>query len=99
VLALTPAVVEELLAIRVAWLAAYTGPDASAVRAGLGDCSIAAHRPGGHADQIRPTVPAKAALDQLADWWTTSHGTTGAPAPIAYLEVATADQQRLRGSG
>jgi hypothetical protein len=99
-----PAAVEELLALRGAWLAAYTSPDASAARAvdwhdrhlpgvqrrlrtALGDCSLAAHHRGGRADQLRPTIPAVAALDQLADWWTASHGTTGAPPPTPDIEA------------
>jgi hypothetical protein len=93
-----PAAVEELLALRGGWLAAYVGPDATPARAldwhdrhlpsvqrrlrtALGDCSLAAHRRGGRADYLRPTLPAADALHPLAQWWTSSHGTTGAPPP------------------
>jgi hypothetical protein len=93
-----PAAVEELMALRAGWLAAYTGPDATAaraldwhdrhlpgvqrrLRAALADCSTAAHHRGGRADQLRPTIPATNHLNQLANWWATSHGTTGAPPP------------------
>jgi hypothetical protein len=37
--------------------------------------------------QVRPAIPATAALDQLADWWATSHGTTGAPPPTPDLNA------------
>ena len=93
-----PTAVEELLALRAGWHAAYTSPDATAaraldwhdrhlsgtlrrLRAALADCSLPAHQPGGRADQPRPTIPATGHLDQLAEWWATSHGTTGAPSP------------------
>ena len=93
-----PAAIEELLALRGSWLAAYTGPDATParaldwhdrhlpgvqrrLRATLGDCSLAAHNRGGRADQLRPTLPAADAINPLAHWWASSHGTTGAPPP------------------
>src|SRR5690606_15261297 len=95
-----PAAIEELMALRAGWLAAYTGPDASAIRALdwhdralpgvqrrlralLGDCSLAAHRPGGRADQIRPQLPVTSAVDDVAEWWAASHGYTGAPRPVS----------------
>lgn len=100
-----PTAIEELMALRAAWQAAYTGPEANAaraidwhdrhlpgvqrrLRAALADCSLAAHRPGGRADKPHSAVPGGISADQLATWWTTTHGTTGAPAPS--LE-ATAD--------
>jgi hypothetical protein len=93
-----PTAVEELLALRAAWHAAYTNPDATParaidwhdrhlsgvtrrLRATLCDCSIAAHRPGGRADHTRPRVPAVDAAGEIAEWWTTTHGTTAAPPP------------------
>ena len=95
-----PAAIEELMALRAGWLAAYTGPDASAIRALdwhdralpgvqrrlralLGDCSQAAHRPGGRADQTHPHVPAASAVDKLAEWWATTHGRAAPPTRIA----------------
>jgi hypothetical protein len=51
----------------------------------LGDCSLAAHSRGGRADRVTPGVPAAAAVDDMAVWWTASHGSAPAPAPAAGL--------------
>ncbi|MPZ24991.1 MAG: hypothetical protein GEV12_00680 [Micromonosporaceae bacterium] len=106
-----PAAIEELLALRGGWLAAYTGPDATPTRAldwhdrhlpgvqrrlrtALSDCSLAAHRRGGRADHLRPTLSAADALDQLAQWWATSHGTNGAPTPTPDLHAQQVGTRR-----
>lgn len=50
------------------------------LRTTLGDCSRTAHQPGERAHRPAPDVPATDAVDQLATWWATDHGTSPPPA-------------------
>lgn len=92
-----PSVVAELIALRIAWLDAFTGQPNGArmvdwhdrhrpgvvqrIAEEIGACSLTAHAAGGPLDFRPPYVPATEQAMELAAWWATSHGSTAAPAP------------------
>jgi hypothetical protein len=106
-----PEVVEELLWLHQAWLAAYApGAPASAVgdwhdrqrpgvlariRACAGTCSLDAHTPGGQAHQPAPHAISVDAVEVIAGWWATGRDQ---PAPTPTDEQLAAAHQRHRAA-
>jgi hypothetical protein len=107
-----PELVEELLWLHAAWLAAYD-PDASVAAVGdwhdrqrpgvvarihkyAGLCSLEAHRPGQERHLPAPAAPTTDAVPAIASWWAT-HRTEPAPTPTdEQLATATARMIRSR---
>ena len=107
-----PEVVEELLWLHAAWLAAYD-PDAAAsavgdwhdrqrpgvvarVKAYAGMCSLEAHLPGKERHAPAPVAPTTDAAPVIAAWWT-EHSGEPAPAP-SEEQRAAAMARRTRGA-
>jgi hypothetical protein len=101
-----PDVVEELLWLHAAWIAAYE-PEApptavgdwhdrqrpgvvARVRQCAGMCSLDAHRDGGEAHVGAPAAPTPDAVPAIAEWWTTSRDQ---PAPAPTDEQITATRE------
>jgi hypothetical protein len=107
-----PELVEELLWLHAAWLAAYD-PDASVAAVGdwhdrqrpgvvarihkyAGLCSLEAHRPGQERHMPAPAAPTTDAVPAIASWWATRR-IDPAPAPTdEQLAAATARMTRSR---
>jgi hypothetical protein len=107
-----PDVVEELLWLHAAWLAAYD-PDAPVTAVGdwhdrqrpgvarrikdyAGLCSLEAHRPGQERHLPAPTAPTSDAVPGIAAWWATRRSEP-APAPTdEQLAAAGARMTRTR---
>jgi hypothetical protein len=104
-----PDVVEELLWLHRAWLAAYA-PHAPAtavgdwhdrqrpgvvarIRAYAGTCSLDAHRPGGDQHTSPPTKTPADAAQVIATWWATARDQP-APAPTPEQLAAAHDRHR-----
>jgi hypothetical protein len=107
-----PDVVEELLWLHAAWLAAYH-PDAPAsavgdwhdrqrpgvtrrIHAYAGLCSLEAHLPGGERHMPAPVAPTADAAPLIVGWWATGRD-QAAPAPSA--EQLAAAQRQATGGG
>jgi hypothetical protein len=105
-----PDVVEELLWLHHAWLAAYN-PVASITAVGdwhdrqrpgvvarirryAGMCSLEAHQPGQDRATPAPVTPTADAVEAIAAWWATSRGQPG-PTPTEE-QVATANAKWRR---
>jgi hypothetical protein len=104
-----PDVVEELLWLHRAWLAAYS-PDApgtavgdwhdrqrpgvvARIRAYAGMCSLEAHHPGQDRATPAPATPTADAVEAIAGWWATSRVQ---PGPIPTEEQIAAANARWR---
>jgi hypothetical protein len=103
-----PDVVEELLWLHAAWLAAYD-PDASVTAAGdwherqrpgvlarvksyAGMCSLEAHLPGKERHRPAPTTPSEDAVPAIAAWWGNHRDQ---PGPVPSEEQIAAATERL----
>jgi hypothetical protein len=108
-----PDVVEELLWLHRAWLAAYS-PEASGtavgdwhdrqrpgvvarIRAYAGMCSLEAHYPGQDRAIPAPVAPTADAAEAIAAWWTTSRDRPG-PTPTEQ-QIAAANAKWRRPTG
>jgi hypothetical protein len=108
-----PDVVEELLWLHHAWLAAYS-PDAqrmavgdwhdrqrpgvvARIRAYAGMCSLEAHQPGQERATPAPATPTADAVDAIAGWWATSRELPG-PTPTGE-QIAAASTRWRRPAG
>jgi hypothetical protein len=108
-----PDVVEELLWLHHAWLAAYSsGAPGTAVgdwhdrqrlgvvarvRAYAGMCSLEAHNPGQDRATPAPVTPTADAAEAIAAWWTTSRDHPG-PTPTEE-QIAAANAKWRRPTG
>jgi hypothetical protein len=108
-----PDVVEELLWLHRAWLAAYSpGAPGSAVgdwhdrqrpgvaariRAYAGMCSLEAHQPGQDRATPAPVTPTADAVEAIAGWWATSRERLG-PTPTEE-QIAAANARWRRPAG
>jgi hypothetical protein len=107
-----PDVVEELLWLHAAWLAAYH-PDAPAnavgdwhdrqrpgvlarVKTYAGMCSLEAHLPGAERHTPAPVAPTTDAVPVIAAWWA-GHRDEPAPAPSEQQRTAAGMARRTRG--
>lgn len=107
-----PELVEELLWLHAAWLAAYD-PDASVTAVGdwhdrqrpgvvarihkyAGLCSLEAHRPGQERHIPAPVVPTTDAIPAIATWWATRRTEPAPPPTDEQLAAATARMTRRR---
>jgi hypothetical protein len=108
-----PEVVEELLWLHQAWLAAYS-PGASGtavgdwhdrqrpgvvarIRAYAGMCSLEAHNPGQDRATPAPATPTADAVETIAGWWATSRELPG-PTPTEE-QIAAANARWRRPAG
>ena len=105
-----PDVVEELLWLHTAWLAAYAdeAPPSAAgdwhdrqrpgvaarVKEYAGMCSLEAHLPGSERHKPAPAAPGADAIPVIAAWWATARTD---PAPAPSQEQLDAARRHLRG--
>lgn len=96
-----PSVVSELLGLRAVWLEAYRGRASSPGRVidwldrrprvakrvadELDGCSLSRHAANGDRAYRPARVAGVSQIGELADWWASSHGATGAPEPSKQL--------------
>jgi len=107
-----PDVVEELIWLHCAWLAAYDD-DAPTTAAGdwhdrqrpgvlariktyAGMCSLEAHRPGKEQHRPAPTAPTVDAVSAIARWWATRRDEPGPEPTDEQLAAATERMRRSR---
>jgi hypothetical protein len=58
------------------------------IRRELGDCHLERHATGGDRQYRSAKVPGVDLIDELADWWATTHGSSAAPSPTPAMMAA-----------